>query len=74
MSRDGVRPNVDTFNILMTARLRNGDCVAVPCLFKQLLQTGYCPDSISYTTLISALSRLGRFDDAVRSSPGPSRA
>jgi pentatricopeptide repeat protein len=66
MSREGVRPDVDTFNILMGGRLRSGDYAAVARLFRQLLGMGYCPDSISYTSLIAALARLGRFQDAVR--------
>ncbi len=67
MGEAGVKPNVDTFNTLMTARLRAADCVAVARLFRQMLAYGYSPDSISYTTLVAALARLGRTDDAVRS-------
>lgn len=66
MMQGGIRPREDTFNTLMTAALENNDAEVVPNLFNQLLSLNLKPDTLSYTALITALSRLNRPEAAVR--------
>ncbi|KAL3156917.1 hypothetical protein ABBQ38_001179 [Trebouxia sp. C0009 RCD-2024] len=66
MGKEGVMPTVDTFNTLMDACIRRVNPAAVPRLFNQMEQSGYSPDAVSYTTLIRALSWLGRSNDALQ--------
>ena len=72
MGAAGVAPSADTFNTLMGACLARGEPAAVPRLFRRLIGLGHAPDALSYTSLISALTRLGRPLDAVR-APCPPR-
>ncbi len=74
MGAAGVAPSTDTFNTLMAACLARGEPAAVPRLFRRLLGLGHAPDALSYTSLIAALTRLGRPLDAVRPPllPSPS--
>lgn len=66
MGMAGVVPSTDTFNTLMSACLSKGDPGAVPRLFRRLISLGHTPDTLSYTSLITSLTRLGRPEDAVR--------
>lgn len=66
MMKAGISLREDTFNTLMTAALENNDTQVVPNLFSQLLSLNLRPDSLSYTSLITALSRLSRPEAAVR--------
>ncbi|DBA92143.1 TPA: hypothetical protein ACH3X1_015865 [Trebouxia sp. C0004] len=65
MGKAGVMPTVDTFNTLMDACIRRVDPPAVLRLFRRMVQSGYSPDAVSYTTLITALSWLGRSAEAL---------
>jgi len=65
MGASGVRPGVDTYNTLMAGALARGAPSAVPRLFRAARAAGRAPDVLSWTTLIAALARLGRPDDAV---------
>ena len=65
MGMAGVVPSTDTFNTLMGACLSRGDPGAVPRLFRRLISLGHTPDALSYTSLITSLTRLGRPEDAV---------
>ncbi|CAL8460726.1 g257 [Coccomyxa elongata] len=65
MGMAGVVPSTDTFNTLMSACLSKGDPGAVPRLFRRLISLGHTPDALSYTSLITSLTRLGRPEDAV---------
>ena len=68
MDQAGVPPREDTFNTIMEACLQRGDPVLVPPLFRQLQDLDLRPDSVSYTALITALSRLSHPTGAVRIS------
>ena len=65
MGDAGVRPGIDTYNTLMGGALARGAPAAVPRLFRCALRAGATPDALSWTTLVAALGRLGRADDAV---------
>lgn len=65
MGEEGVHPREDTFNTLMEGALTAANPEMVPNLFKQLLGLRLRPDSLSYTSLITALSRLSRSEAAV---------
>ncbi len=65
MGMAGVVPSTDTFNTLMGACLSRGDPGAVPRMFRRLISLGHTPDALSYTSLITSLTRLGRPEDAV---------
>ena len=65
MIRAGIGLREDTFNTLMTAALENENTEVVPSMFNQLLSLKLKPDSLSYTALITALSRLSRPEAAV---------
>ena len=65
MGEEGVHPREDTFNTLMEGALTADNPEMVPNLFKQLLGLRLRPDSLSYTALITALSRLSRYEAAV---------
>lgn len=72
MGEAGVVPSTDTFNTLMGACLARGDACAVPRLFRRLICLGHAPDALSYTALITSLTRLGRPHNAVRRIPSAS--
>ncbi len=71
MGMAGVVPSTDTFNTLMSACLSREDPGAVPRLFRRLISLGHSPDALSYTSLITSLTRLGRPEDAVSPRPCP---
>ena len=66
MAEQGIAPGVDTINTIMQAALQAGLPAAVPGLFRQLLKGGLSPSAVSYTALVTALTRLDRPADAVR--------
>jgi pentatricopeptide repeat protein len=69
MGEEGVHPREDTFNTLMEGALAAENPDMVPNLFRQLLSLKLRPDSLSYTSLITALSRLSRSEAAVSHLP-----
>ena len=69
MGMAGVIPSTDTFNTLMSACFDRGDPSAIPHLFRRLISLGHPPDALSYTSLIAALTRIERPEDAVSSCP-----
>ena len=69
MGMAGVVPSTDTFNTLMSACFDRGDPSAIPHLFRRLISLGHSPDALSYTSLIAALTRIERPEDAVSCCP-----
>ena len=69
MGMAGVIPSTDTFNTLMSACFDRGDPSAIPHLFRRLISLGHSPDALSYTSLIAALTRIERPEDAVSHCP-----
>lgn len=65
MSSQGITLREDTFNTLMASALKTDDTQLVPNLFSQLLSLNLRPDSLSFTALITALSRLYKPEEAV---------
>ena len=57
MSDSGVGPTGDTFNTLMDAAIECGDPEAALRLFAQMLDTGFTPDTVTYTTMIKVQHR-----------------
>ena len=52
MSDSGVGPTGDTFNTLMDAAIECGDPEAALRLFAQMVETGFAPDTVTFTTMI----------------------
>ena len=69
MGMAGVVPSTDTFNTLMSACSDRGDPSSIPHLFRRLISLGHSPDALSYTSLIAALTRIERPEDAVSYCP-----
>ena len=56
MSDAGVGPTGDTFNTLMDAAIECGDPEAALRLAAQMADTGFAPDTVTYTTIIKVRS------------------
>ena len=52
MIRDRVKPDVFTFNILLSSYCRNSQCGLALDLFKEMKEKGASPNVISFNTLI----------------------
>jgi pentatricopeptide repeat protein len=55
--------NIVTWGAMMAAYEQSGDGKAVLKLFQQLEETGLCPDEITFTALLNALSHSGMVDE-----------
>ncbi|CAM9677245.1 unnamed protein product [Scytosiphon promiscuus] len=65
MKREGVIPEVKTYNAALSVVARSGREDVALALLKQMQTDGYCPDAISFNTAIDACASRGRWREAV---------
>lgn len=64
MKRDGLEPNVYTYNILLKALCKNDRVDGAHKLLVEMSDKGYSPDAVSYTTIVSSMCKLNMVKEA----------
>lgn len=61
---NGVEPDVQTYNILISAFFKEGKVLRAEDFYMEMLQKGIVPDTITYSSMIDGFCKQNRLDDA----------
>lgn len=67
MRKDGISPNVFTYNILMRGCCAAGELQKCHDLFDEMKKQGCVPNVVTFNTLVGAYCKVGRVDNALQS-------
>lgn len=65
MRSEGIRPNVNTYNIMLDACGLSGDVMVAKQVLRQMRKEGLEPDSVTYTTMLNVYARSQRLKPPV---------
>lgn len=64
MEKNGVFPNIATYNILMHGLIKRGFVTESREIFDELIGRGCSPDKIAFTNVIDSYSKEGNLEEA----------